>query len=363
MIYCKEVTSGHNRKAFYEVPARLYAGTPNWRNTEEEIVHMLVEKKSCFFLHASIHSFLLMDQGQVVGRFSLIHDEKLPEYVQIAFFEATFGLTGVQEAVFDRARIMYPSCTKVVAGLCGHLNYAAGFLDSAFDEPPLFGLPYTPPWYPDYFPSLTKKPLVSYRFSNQLFYDLLESGHLDVPLGSITIRKMSRRHLKRDVAIYTELNNTCFSDHPYWSDRTAEEDLELFLPFRFLLKEENLLIAEDQGRPVGFLLWYPDFNELVSGSSALGIREVLHYHVANPIRSSRLTEIAVIPEYRRKGIVQAMIKEMTGHMQRGGFEYTEGGFIFEENQASIGFTLMMLRKAFGVDLQPHRKYTVLDGEL
>lgn len=362
MIYC-EALAPKQLKRFYAIPGLVYAGNPNHRSTEEDVMKMLVEQKSAFFTHAQVHPFVITSRGHDVGRFALIHDAKLPDYVQVAFFEAIWGLTGVEAAILEKAKSVFPHIKRVVVGLCGHLNYAAGMLDSTFDEPPVFGLPYSPPYYKGYFPSLQARPLVSYRFENQIFYDLLERGLLDVPLGNITIRTMDRKRLKRDVAIYTELNNACFKDHPYWSDRTPEEDYELFYPFRFLMREQNLLIAEDGDRPIGFLLWYPDFNELVTGSEPLFLQHVARYHLFNPVESARLTEIAVLPEYRRRGIVQAMIKEMSIFMYKANYKYTEGGFIFEENQASIGVTLKMLEKAFGRKIEPHRRYFVLDGTL
>ncbi|MDA3862571.1 MAG: GNAT family N-acetyltransferase [Deltaproteobacteria bacterium] len=304
-----------------------------------------------------------MDGGVCAGRFALIKDEKLNDYVQVAFFEADWGLENLSTAIKMKARQLFTEATKIVVGVCGHLNYAAGFLANKFREPPVFGLPYNPPYYLEYFQEMDERELVSFRFSNQQFFDLRKQGKLMPDIGKIRLRHLDKSNLKRDVEIYTKLNNQCFPEHPYWSDRTSEEDYELFHPFRWLLKEENLIIAEDQGRPVGFLLWYPDFNQLVEGGQELSISQVLKYHLLNPVDTVRLTEIAVIPEYRRKGVVQAMVADMTDSLARGNYKYTEGGFIFSENKASIGITSLLLQKAFGKPVKPYRRFVVFDGNL
>jgi GNAT superfamily N-acetyltransferase len=363
MIYLEKISSKRQMKQFYKVSELVYSGNHNARSTEEDVVKMIAERKSVFFDHASMELFLIKSHDKLVGRVGFIHDEKQPEFVQVAFFEAMWGLSGVKDIIVKKAGQLFPDCSKILVGLMGHLNYAAGFLASCFDQPPLFGLPYTPPWYIDYFSGLTEKFLVSYRFHNTAFYNVLDAGFLDVDMGDITIRHMDNKHLKRDVKIYTELNNLCFQDHVYWADRTWEEDFELFHPFRFLMKNENLIIAEDKGKPVGFLLWYPDFNQLTSKNDPLFLQHVLKYKLMNPINTTRLTEIAVLPEYRRKGIIQGLMKEFTILVRKGGYEYTEGGFIFEENKASINVTLKMIEKAYGKKIDPHRKYLIFEGDL
>ncbi len=395
MIRAQPVNSRSWWNAWHDVPSRVYAGNPWARSTEDDLVRMLATGESVFFRHARVAAFLLMNGPHVVGRFALIDDDNLPETVQVAFFEALFGLSGVSECLATCARVFAPSAVRMVVGLCGHLNYAAGFLASRFDEAPLFGLPYSPPYYLEYFADLTRRDMVSYRFHNESFFRLwkekrlLRKAHREP--SRITVRPMNRKNLKQEIALYTELNNACFSEHTYWSDRSAEEDFELFHPFRFLLKEENLLFAEEDGVPVGFLLWYPDYNQLVPAGRPLGIKEVAAYQTAHlvpkdhprtkafvrpvqafahrtlrlaaPIDTVRLTEIAVKASHRKAGVVEALIRAFTKVQYLRGFSYTEGGFIFEDNVASITMTRRLLETAFGTAPEPYRRFAIFEGEL
>jgi len=143
---------------------------------------------------------------------------------------------------------------RLVVGLNGHLNYSCGILTNRFDEPPVFGFAWTPPYYPGYFAGMETRSMVSFRFENAGFYDLAAAMEQAFDPGPVRVRTMDRSRLRREVDLYARLNNAAFGEHPYWSDRTADEDFELFHPFRFLVRDDNLLFAEVDGEPVGFLL-------------------------------------------------------------------------------------------------------------
>ena len=205
--------------------------------------------------------------------------------------------------------------------------------------------------------------MVSYRFQTEPFFEYHKKMSNKLDFNGITVRNMNKKKLRQEVETYTYLNNACFPGHPYWSDRDVEEDFELFYPFRFLIKEENLVFAELHGKPIGFLLWYPDFNQLVKGNQHLGLRHVLRYHFADPINTFRFTEIAVLPQYKISPAVQAMILHFTPFVKKLGYTYGEGGFIFEENRNSITMTRRFLERATGEKMEPYRYYAVFETEL
>jgi hypothetical protein len=348
---------------FYAITREIYKDNKFYRSTEDNILHLLLKGPSDFRLHASIEAYLLLEGGSVVGRFALIHDLKLPDYVQVSFFEALPHLTDISSVIVETARKKFPHCKRIVFGLNGHLNYGAGILLSVFDQAPVFGLPYNPEYYQEYFRDFTKRTMVSYRFPTEPFFEYHKKMGHKPDFKGITVRKMDKTRLRQETEIYTHMNNICFSSHLFWADRSAKEDLELFQPFRFLIREENLLFAEKDGEPIGFFLWYPDFNELVQGDHHLGLRHVLRYHVANPIKTFRFTEIAVLPGYNYSHAVQAMILYAVPYIQRQGYTIGEGGFIFEDNQNSMIMTRRFLQRATGSNLEPYRHYAVFEGAL
>ncbi len=358
----KKVNTKTDFKIFSSFPKEVYKDIDNHRSTSDDIVTLIIKGHSAFMNHASVISYLAMEDNLVVGRFALINDEKLSDYVQVSFFEVLPDKPEIVDLIVEQARIDFHQCKQIVFGLDGHLNYGAGFLMSKFDESPIFGLPYTPKYYEEYLQRFKKRTMVSYRFPTKPFYDYHKrmSG---VDFKGITVRKMNRKKLKEEIEIYTNLNNACFQEHPYWADRTADEDYELFYPFRFLIKEENLLFAEKDGKPIGFFLWYPDFNQLVKNDKPLGLKHVLRYHLSNPINTFRFTEIAVLPNHKVSHAVQAMILFAIPFLVKNGFTHGEGGFIFEENKSSINMTRRFLERATGLKMEPYRNYAVFEGEI
>lgn len=359
----KEVHTKRDFCAFYKIPEEIYKTNFFYRASEYDITKLLVEGPSAFHQHATIHSFLILKEDEVVGRFTLIHDQKLPEYVQVSFFEVQPGLSGVANLISDKARSGFPHCKRIIVGLNGHLNYGAGILTSNFSEAPVFGLPYNMEYYQDYFRDFRKRPMVSYQFHIDPFIEYHRRIGNNPDFKGITIRKLNKKKLWQETEIYTYLNNTCFPGHPFWAERNIQEDFELFYPFRFLIKEENLLFAEKDGKPIGFFLWYPDFNQLLKGHQHLGLKHILLYYFTRSIDTFRFAEIAVLPEYKKSHAVQAMILYAIPYIRKSGIKYGEGGFIFEENTNSIAMTRRFLERATGIKMEPHRHYALFETTL
>jgi ribosomal protein S18 acetylase RimI-like enzyme len=363
VIRLEEAARGRALARFLAFPREVYRDDPFWRATEDDVVEMLVRGHSAYLSHAAVRPFLLLEDARVLARFSLIQDRRMPGWVQVAHFEALPGIADLRRTLFLKARVLFPDCDHVVVGLHGHLNYGAGFLVAPHGRPPVFGLPYTPRYYLDYFEGLDAHDMVSFSFENEGFYELARRVAPGLDLGGIRIRKMDRRFLARETDLYTWLNNESFQRHPFWSNRSSDEDFELFHPFRHFLDEENLIFAEEAGKPVGFLLWYPDFNELVPPGGRLGLRPLLRYRLANPIRTVRLTEIGVHPSCRNRGVVPGLIMHMIRSVEAGGYRLCEGGFIFEANKDSLSMTLRYLARALGEEIAPSRRFRVFEGRL
>ena len=343
---------------FKKVGSDVYKGNKYYRGTGSSIEKLLLKSSGAFSKHATIKTFVVRDQNNLVARFALIHDQYLADYIQVSFFEAYEGLGDIFSIIKKCAKIHFPELNKIVVGLNGHLNYGAGILLNRFDEAPLFGLPYNHDYYADYFKDLTPRKMVSYKFSLEVYSQWAESYKSFRKMDGLSVRFMNKKHIKRESAVYTELNNKTFTQHPYWANRDPEEDLELFAPFRYLLDNENLIFAEVNGEPVGFFLWYPDFNDLVSSQRDLNILDVIKYRINPSIETFRFTEMGIIPKYQRSPVALALIDKGLTAMK--GYKYFEGGFIFEENKASIAFVTRVYKRCYGKEPKPYRKFAVFE---
>lgn len=343
---------------FKKMRSDVYKGNKHYRGTGSSIEKLLLKSSGAFSKHSTIKTFVVRDQNNLVARFALIQDEYLADYIQVSFFEAHEGLDDIFAIIKNCAKVHFPKFNRIVVGLNGHLNYGAGILLNRFDETPLFGLPYNLSYYADYFKDLTPRKMVSYKFSMEVYSQWAESYKSFRKIDGLSVRFMNKNYIKRESAIYTELNNKAFTKHPYWALRDAEEDLELFAPFRHLLDNENLIFAEVNGEPVGFFLWYADFNDLVSSQRDLNIFDVIKHRINPSIETFRFTEIGIIPKYQRSPVALALIDKGLSAMT--GYKYCEGGFIFEENKASIAFVKRIFKRCYGKEPKPYREFAVFE---
>ncbi len=350
-------------KYFEKVSADVYMGNNYFRATESSIEKLLLNSNSSFNKHSSIKKFVVRDGNNLVARFALINDHKLKDYIQVSFFEAQKGLGEIFALIKKEIYKHFSQCKKVVVGLNGHLNYGAGILLNRFDEIPMFGLPYNPDYYANYFKDLNCHKMYTFRFSMKVYKAWAHSYTIQRELKGLNIRFMNKRNIKEESAIYTRLNNQAFIEHPYWANRDKEEDFEMFSPFKYLLDNENLIFAEIKGKPIGFFLWYPDFNQLVSGQRDLNVFDVFKYRLGKSIDTFRFTEIGIIPEYQRSPVALALINKSLPTLIEKGYKYCEGGFIFEENRASIAFVKRILQRCYGKEPEVYRKFAIFETKL
>jgi hypothetical protein len=152
-----------------------------------------------------------------------------------------------------------------------------------------------------------------------------------------TVREVNFKKLEKEAGIYTDINNEAFSDHLFYYPRRKEEDLELFKDLQFLLKSENLLFVEKSGQTVGFMLWYPDFNQLIKPSETVGIKTVVRNKLfSNKIKTFKIVEMGVIPSERSKGAILALF-DYCFKCTKDKFDYLESGWILSENTKSKNF--------------------------
>ncbi len=350
-------------KIFTKVSSDVYSGNEFYRGTESSVEKMLLTAGSAFSSHSEIKMFVIRDGDTNVARFALINDSRLSEYVQVSYFEAHKGLGNIFPIIRKTIAKHFPTCSKAVVGLNGHLNYGAGILLNRFNEVPLFGLPYNPDYYADYFSDLKCRSMVTFRFKFDVYTKWGNSYSSPRKIDGLTVRFMNKKNIEQETRIYTELNNRAFINHPYWANRDIEEDLELFKPFRFLLDNENLIIAEVHGEPVGFFLWYPDFNKMISSHRDFNVLDVVKFRMGKFIDTLRFTEIGIVPKYQGSPVALSLISKALPVLVERGYRFCEGGFIFEENRASIAFVKRILQRCFGSEPEVYRRFATFETRL
>ena len=303
-------------------------------------------------LNASVDTepVMVVENNQVIMVSILAHAQRMPEYLQITFFESEKYNMDAFKLILDWAleKAGEKKASKLTGSLNMHVNYGLGFLARGFDKRQSFGSPYNPEFYNYYFENsgFETIKMVSYK-KNMVDSPPLIREEVREKLNKIyRVREADFKNFKKEIEVYTKINNEAFSNHLFYYTRKTEEDYELFKELKYLLREENLIFVEKLGVPVGFMLWYPDYNELINKGETPGIKTVVKNKLfSDRIKTFKIVEMGVIPGERNKGAILALF-DYCYKSTKGRYESMESSWILSENIKSKSFGMKWADEEF-----------------
>jgi hypothetical protein len=298
----------------------------------------LLNGKSVMSRSAYFEPVMVEDNGRIIMIALLTHVDRMPDFLQIAFFEADYQENRAFKLILDRAYELAKErgASKLTGSLNVHVNYGLGFLASEYHKLQGFGTMHNPDFYHELFAEngFEAVDLLSFRKDLDELEEIFNPRIMERLNRRYSIRSLDYKNLERDAQIYTSLNNQAFKDHQFYYPRKAAEDLELFKDFKPLLRPENLLFAYKGNEPVGFMLWYPDFHEIMKPGETLGIRTVIrNKFMARRIKTVKIVEMGVLPKEMKNGAVLALINQVF-ELAKGKYSLFESGWVLQSNTNS-----------------------------
>ncbi len=294
-------------------------------------------------LSKAVDSYPLMvkDEDNIILIAVLAHVNRMDEYLQISFFESPQQDMEAFELLMEHAVSLAREygCKKICASLNLHVNYGLGFLYDSYDKPQSFGMAHNPPHIHDYFENngFERIEMVTFKKDMESLGDFMSSNLKRRIRDKYTVRTVVLSKLEEEAAIYSRINNDAFKDHLFYYRRVPKEDLELFKDFKFLLKDENLLFVQKDGVDVGFMLWYPDFHQIMDSKDSMGLRTVIRNRfMGNKIDTFKIVEMGVVPCEQEKGAILALF-DYCHTVTRGRYRYFESGWVLKDNLRSRAF--------------------------
>ena len=133
--------------------------------------------------------------------------------------------------------------------------------------------------------------------------------------------------------VFKEVYNSAWENNWGFIPLTDAELYYLGERLKQIVVPELTLIAEDQGKPVGFLGLVPDFNSVLRHMhgrlTPLSMIKALYY--SRKITGLRLLLLGIKREYRNKGVDALLIREAFKGIKKGGYERLEFSWVLEEN--------------------------------
>lgn len=337
-------------KKFIRFQHEIYKDDEQFRDLQSVLLPDILRKKARITKGSEIEAYLLYsDDNKIEAVFIFAVIDRLPDTLQIAFLdfidkEEIFG----EIYKFAKLKAKEKGLKKLLLGLNLHVNYGLGLLADSFQKPASFGSAYNKEYYIRHIEKYMQPTdlLYSYKIKIADIGMNLPERSLNYIEQNFSIRKADFKNIKKTAALYTEINNKAFVNHKYYYTARKEEDMELLSSFKYIIKEENLLFVYYREKPIGFMLWYPDFNQLLSRGQSLGLMSILKYKLGlKKIDTLKITEFGVLPEYKNSGAVIALINYL--YKLRGKcYKYLESGWIWEKNIESTAIAKRFIKKRY-----------------
>ena len=165
------------------------------------------------------------------------------------------------------------------------------------------------------------KQLHTYTSTKGLIENAYESETLDIiednlKEENIQIRKFNKINYKDDLKKIYNVSIESFNRNPFYTSISEEDFIAQYEPYINMVDEELILIAEKEGKEVGFVFCIPDFNEL----KREGVLNTLI-----------LKTIAVLPEYENLAIGNILLRHIAKKAKIKNFKEWIFAFMYSNN--------------------------------
>ncbi|RJQ31570.1 MAG: N-acetyltransferase [Peptococcaceae bacterium] len=191
-----------------------------------------------------------------------------------------------------------------------------GLLVEGFDQPARFMMPYNPPYYVDFFESagfLKEVDFYSYNCNlNQTVPDrLIRIARRAGRAAGLKVRQIDFSKLRGEGERFSFIHNEAMRATWGFMPLSSAEGIAVLRGLRLFADPSMILFAEVGGHAVALCMTLPGFDPKT--------------------KTARLAVLAVVPEYRFKGLEALLILESLAVLRRKGFVALEISLVGEDN--------------------------------
>ena len=370
MIQVKPVSSKKELAAFIDFPHDLYKGDSNYV-PELHIAQkdLLTPGKHPFHEHSKVQCFLAYDGGVIKGRVAAVMNNNHNKFKNakdgfFGFFDAVNDKEVAKQLLTEAEKwLKDKGANKMVGPVNPSTNEPCGLLVDGYDRPPVAMMTYNKPYYSDL--------LAANGFTKQtdlLAYDLptstvdkrtiqLKDTLLRRLKGNgIEIRKVNMKDFKGDVEKILEVYNTAWAENTGFVPMTETEFRYLAKDLKMILDKDFCLLAEHNGKVIGFALAIPDINQILIKIKRgrlfpTGIFKLLLGK--SKINYVRVLALGVVEGYRRMGIEACFYAEIIEQAAAKKITGGEASWILENNE-------LMNNGLIKLNAKVYKRYRILE---
>ncbi|MHB8902514.1 MAG: hypothetical protein ACYC6Y_27450, partial [Thermoguttaceae bacterium] len=351
-VEIRQVTTRRLLDAFVRFPWEIYAQDAVWvPPLIHDVKEFLNPRKHPFFQHGEAAKFLAFRQGEPVGRI-LVSDDPL----RVAEMGENRGCFGMFESVDSVAvaRSLLDTAAEWLrgrgrSGMLGPIdysnNYPCGLLIDGFDTPPRYMMNHHPPYYGGLMTSCgLEKSTDLYAWWFDDAYDILGKwrrlAERAARRDAVTIRTFRRNDFQNEVRRCQQVYHGAQKDSWQYTRLTEAEFQYMARRMAQFGISDQVLLAEVEGKPVGFSITLPDINEAIKPLNGRLTRLGLPVGLARlasglrRIKTARMLVLCVLDGYRHRGIGELLVLNTLEYGKHTiGYTGAELGWTVEGNDA------------------------------
>jgi GNAT superfamily N-acetyltransferase len=343
------VRSRRDLREFVELPYRLHANEAQWiPPLRLERRAFLNRRLNAFFKRGEAELFLARRNGRVVGRLSAQIDHAFNDFHQNAW-----GMFGFLEVERDRealgelldaaaAWLRERGRDRMVGPMDFTMNDECGVLFEGFEREPMIKQAWHPPYYRELCDEVGLEKVVDlYMWElhitgrDKVMPVIWELAEQLGPKHGIRIRKMTRRHLRRDLDAFGDIYNEAWSRNwgfvPY-----SKEDLDHYAQeLQLVFDRDWFMVAEEGDKTVGVAITVPDVNQVLKlmNGRLLPLGWWRFLRKKRTIDRCRVGFLGVKPAYQHTGVAAGLYTEHFDMAEATRVKWGEMGWILETNTA------------------------------
>ncbi|HVJ00218.1 MAG TPA: N-acetyltransferase [Sphingomonas sp.] len=353
----RPVRTKADRKAFVDLPFRLYKDDPNWvPPLKSEALGLITPEKNGWFSHADAQLFLAEQDGRVVGRISAHIDTLALTMPAEQGFGPGCGQFGLMEAESEEiftallataeAWLRERGITRVIGPVSMSIWEEPGLLIEGYDHPPTVMMGHAKPQYRGWIERAGFAPI-----KQLMTYDLditqefppivkriIQSGERN---DRIVVREVDKAQFEREAAIILAILNDAWSHNWGFVPLTEPEIDDVGKKLKPIVFNDLIRIAELDGRPVAFMITLPDLNEAIKPLHGnllpFGWAKLLWWLRKPKVRTMRVPLMGVVKELQSSRMASQLAFMMIEYIRRAsvtryGASRGEIGWILDDNQ-------------------------------
>jgi hypothetical protein len=380
-IVIEPVSDKHGRAAFVDLGRAFSDRLPHFvPQIRAEQIELVDPAKNPFFGHARVQLFIAKQGGRPVGRISAHIDElALAMPAEQGFGPGTgfFGYFDAEDEAVARALLTAAEgwlagegMRRVIGPISLSIWEEPGLLVKGQDHAPMIMMGHHPAHYAAWIEAAgyaRAKTLYTYDLDiskpfGPLVQRIVQSGNRN---ARINVRRVRKADWDAEVAIILGILNDAWSDNWGFVPFSPAEVAYAGKKLRPIIKEELNMIAELDGRPVAFMLTFPDLNDALAKIRGklfpFGWITMLRWLRFPKGAGMRVPLMGVLKEFhssRLAGQLAFMMIEQIRQQANGKFGSVRGelGWVLEDNQGMVAI-------ADTIQSKVNREYVIYERSL